>query len=56
MATGRELLEAQAIILQSRYNFKVISSQWNESESTWSDYIVKVAEEIKKGTYRNGQT
>ena len=52
MATGKELLEAQAIILQSRYNFKAISSQWNESESTWSDYIVRVAEEIKQNKYR----
>lgn len=52
MATGKELLEAQAIILQSRYNFKVISSQWNESESTWSDYIVRVSKEIQKNNYK----
>lgn len=52
MATGKELLEAQAIILQSRYNFKVISQNWIEGQETWSDYIVRVSKEIQKNNYK----
>ena len=54
MATGKELLDAQFVIISSRYNFKTISANWNEAESTWSDYICRIAKEIQKGTYRNG--